>query len=379
MSWDRHAPSQILKTFAPSVLLILAACTSTPSGGNLRHREVFFVGGQYVGDPGKEFMQGQMYVERLTPAQKTKPYPIVMIHGAAQTAVNWMGTPDGRTGWADYFLGKGYEVYLVDQPARGRSAWHPDLNGKLRMFSARQIETQFTASAQLGSWPQAKAHTQWPGSGRQGDPIFDAFYASQVESLQSDVETQNLTQAAGAALLDKIGPAILLTHSQAGLLGWAIGEARPDRVKAIIALEPSGPPFHNVSPGNPKARAFGLTDIPLTYDPPLEKGESLRVEQEKQSAGEGLIACTLQQAPARQLVHFQGIPVMILVGEASYHAPYDHCTAAYLAQAGVKTDFVRLEEVGVRGNGHMSMLEKNNLQVADVIMKWVSEKITNTQ
>lgn len=98
-------------------------------------------------------------------------------------------------------------------------------------------------------WPQAKKHTLWPSDspmkGRRGDPVFDAFFATQVESLASTVETQTLIQAAGTALLDKIGPAIVVTHSQSGPFGWLLADSRPRAVKGIVAVEPSGPPFHN--------------------------------------------------------------------------------------------------------------------------------------
>lgn len=337
-------------------------------------RSFLYAGGQYVGEPGKEVMAGQMYVERLAPREVRQSLPVVLIHGAAQTATNWMQTPDGRKGWAEYFLEQGYVVYIVDQPARGRSVWHPEINGKLRMFTARQIETLFTAAGQLGTWPQAKLHTQWPGSGRKGDPVFDAFYATQVVSLQSDSETQTLAKAAGAALLDRIGPAILLTHSQSGLLGWVIAEARPQLVKAIVALEPSGPPFHNHAPNDPKARAFGVTDVPLAYDPPVASAEEIATERQVTPDGEGLITCTLQKGAPRRLVALSKIPVMLAVAEASYHAPYDHCTAAYLKQAGVPVDFVRLQDKGLKGNGHMVMIEKNNLEIAGFIHGWLASQ-----
>jgi len=338
-------------------------------------RDFFYIGGAYVGEAGKEVMRGQMYVERLQPRQVKSRYPLVLIHGAAQTATNWLSTPDGRKGWADYFVEQGYVVYMVDQPARGRSAWHPDQNGGLRMYTVQQLEKLFTAAKDLGDWPQAKLHTQWPGTGRKGDPVFDAFYASQVESLASDVETQTLTQKAGAALLDKIGPAILLTHSQSGLLGWVIAEARPQLVKGIVALEPSGPPFHNAAPGDPKARAFGITDLPVTYDPPVSEAAQIRTKRQDKADAEGLITCTLQEEPACKLVNFAKIPVMIGVSESSYHAPYDHCTAKYMAQAGVPVEFVRLAEKGIRGNGHMMMIEKNNLEVAAFLDKWMRAKV----
>ena len=85
-------------------------------------RGYFYVGGKYAGEPGKEIMQGQAYVEVLAPKDVRRPYPLVLIHGAFQTATNWMGTPDGRKGWAEYFVEQGYVVYMIDQPMRGRSA-----------------------------------------------------------------------------------------------------------------------------------------------------------------------------------------------------------------------------------------------------------------
>src|SRR5258708_40316042 len=69
------------------------------SGGG--QRGYFYVGGKYVGEPGKEIMQGQVYVEGLAPKDVPRPYPLGLIHGAAPTATNWMGTPDGRKGWAE--------------------------------------------------------------------------------------------------------------------------------------------------------------------------------------------------------------------------------------------------------------------------------------
>ena len=359
-----------------SLVFLLSACASSPDQP-VRSRSFFYVGGSYVGGPGKEIMQGQMYVEKWQPQQVKQPYPLVFIHGAAQTATNWMMTPDGRKGWAEHFLELGYVVYMVDQPARGRSAWHPDVNGKLRMYTAPQLEQLFTASATLGNWPQAKLHTQWPGSGRRGDPTFDAFYATQVESLLSDAETQTLNQAAGAALLDKIGPAILLTHSQSGPLGWVIAESRPQKIKGIVSIEPSGPPFHNNATGNPKARAWGVADIPLTYEPVVTAPEQIKTKVQALPDADGLLACTLQDDPPRQLVNFRQFPILVTVSESSYHAPYDHCTELYLKQAGAQVDFIRLQDKGIRGNGHMVMLEKNNLQIADFLHQWMISNIKN--
>ena len=343
-------------------------------------RGYFYVGGHYAptNEPGKDLMQGQIYVEVLAPKDVRRPYPLVMIHGAAQTATNWMGTPDGRKGWAEYFVEQGYVVYMIDQPMRGRSAWHP-ADGATRMFSAQQEEFQFTASEIVGTWPQAKKHTQWPGEGpskgRKGDPAFDAFYATQVETVISNEVTQAANQTASAALLDKIGPAIILTHSQSGPFGWLIADARPKLVRAIIAIEPAGPPFENSINATGKARAWGVSDIPMTYDPPVKDVSEIAVEREPQADGPDLFACWMQKPPARQLVNLKGIPAVVVVSEASYHATYDHCTVKYLNQAGAKVEFVRLEDKGIHGNGHMVMLEKNNLDIAHLLDQWVLQNV----
>jgi pimeloyl-ACP methyl ester carboxylesterase len=337
-------------------------------------REFFYVGGHYTGAPGKEVMSGQMYVEVLNPQRVTRKYPLVFLHGLSQTATNWLGTPDGRMGWADYFLGQGYVVYLIDQPARGRSAWHPS-DGPLQILSASEIEQRFTATEVSGTWPQAKKHTQWPGEGpkkgQRGDPVFDAFYASQVESLASAEETQRLMQAAGSLLLDKIGQAILITHSQAGPFGWLLADSRPKAVKGIVAIEPGGPPFQNAVVNENPNRAWGVTDIPLAYDPPAQSASDLARVREKQPDAPEIAACWKQADPPRQLPNLKGIPIAIVTTESSQHAVYDHCTSKYLRQAGVENTFLRLEELGIHGNGHMVMLEKNNLEVAAALEKWI--------
>ena len=68
-------------------------------------------------------MTGQLYAEFQIPSKQTHPWPIIMVHGGGQTGTNFTGTPDGREGWAQYFLRQGYAVYVVDQVGRGRSAY----------------------------------------------------------------------------------------------------------------------------------------------------------------------------------------------------------------------------------------------------------------
>jgi hypothetical protein len=146
-------------------------------------------------------------------------------------------------------------------------------------------------------------------------------------------------------------------------------------VKPIVAAEPSGPPFQDTVLGQDRARAWGMTDIPITYDPPITDPSQLQIEQQAAPDKPDLARCWEQKAPAHSLVNLRGIPVMLVTSEASYHAVYDHCTARYLTEAGVNTDFVRLEARGIRGNAHMMMLEKNNLAIAGLITGWLAKNV----
>ena len=353
---------------------IAAAAVAAPALQIAREGYIFAGGHMDTSLPGQP-MVGQLYAEYQIPAHQTHPYPVVMIHGGQQSGTNFTGTPDGREGWAQYFLRHGYAVYVVDQPGRGRAAYNASY-GDLTYPSKDFTEQSFAAPERFKLWPQAHLHNQFPGTGYPGDPSFDAFFQSEEPSIKNFALQQTLMQAAGAALLDKIGPSIILVHSQSGAFAWPIAQARPNLVRAILALEPSGPPVHEViDTGAPnwfkdddKVKISGLGNIPLKYDPPLAEGESLSFQQEAKPAAPDLVQCWSQTEPARKLVSLDKIPVLLLTTEASYHAPYDHCTVAYLRQAGVKVDAVRLVDRGIRGNGHMMMIENNSHAIAALLI-----------
>src|SRR5688572_16386937 len=183
---------------------------------NLETSGYFYVGGRI--DPAVEGspMVGQMYAEYWIPRRLRSPTPVVMIHGGSQTGTNFTGTPDGREGWAQYFLRRGHTVYVVDQVARGRSAHWSQSQGRVAAADLPRTEQRFVAPKRFNMWPQARRHTQCPGTGRPGDRHFDAFYATQFPSLADYGKQQALNRDAGIALLERIGPAILLVHSQSG-------------------------------------------------------------------------------------------------------------------------------------------------------------------
>jgi pimeloyl-ACP methyl ester carboxylesterase len=342
-----------------------------------------FVGGKIDSSVPGSPMTGQMYVEYFIPKTLSHHLPIVMIHGGSQTGTNFTGTPDGREGWAQYFVRRGHAVYVVDQVARGRSAHFSLSQGKVADANLKRTEQRFTAPEKSNLWPQAKLHTQWPGAGQAGDPVFDQFYASQFPSLSSFPKQQELNTAAGIALFDKIGPAVLMIHSQSGTFIWPIADARPNLVKAVIAVEPNGPPVYETEfKGAPEwfadmgnKKLSGLGEMPLTYDPPLKAGEELAFVRQDKPDRPDLVRCWQQAEPARKLKNLAGIPMVIVMSEASYHASYDHCTANYLTQAGVRNTMIKLGEAGIHGNGHMMMLEKNSDDIARVMREWLMKAV----
>ena len=353
----------------------------------LKSASYFYVGGN-IDTKGKGSpIVGHMYVEYMIPQRLRSPYPIVMVHGGNQTGTNFTGTPDGREGWAQYFVRRGYAVYIVDQVARGRSAHWNGYYGEVQPSRLSQVEERFVAPERFPVWPQAKLHTQWPGTGRPGDVNFDQFYAAQAVSIASFPKQQEINPPALIALMEKIGPSILMIHSQSGAFAWPVADKRPDLVKMIVAVEPNGPPVRELQMvGAPDwfkdgttDKLSGLGEVPLNYDPPLGSGERLSFVRQEKADGPDLAHCWLQKEPARKLKNLANIPVVVIQSEASYHAPYDHCTVAYLRQAGVRTDFIRLADHGIRGNGHMMMLEKNSDDIARVMEQWTARQIVNAR
>jgi pimeloyl-ACP methyl ester carboxylesterase len=365
--------------------VVALAQTEKTAPLSIARQGYLFAGGKYSDVKGKKVMNGQLYAEFQIPSKMTHPYPIVMIHGGSQSGSNFTGTPDGREGWAQFFLRAGYAVYVVDQPGRGRASYQSGVYGPLSPdIDIDFTQRRFTAGERYNLWPQAHLHTQWPGAGEPGDPVFDQFLASQVPGISDFPVQQLVSRDAILALLEKIGPAILLTHSQSGTFGWPVADAQPDLVKAIVAVEPNGPPFVDVeNTGAPdwfrdtptKARLWGVTADRLVYAPPAGEASDLVVERQEKADAPDLAKCWLQKAPARQLPNLQKVPILILTSEASYHAAYDHCTVKYLDQAGVHPTWTKLAEIGIKGNGHMMMLEKNNMEIAAVISRWLEKSV----
>ncbi|KAL3590430.1 hypothetical protein FPOAC2_12621 [Fusarium poae] len=311
---------------------------------------------------------------------------------------------------------------IVDLPPSGRSNFlttshytHRDVGLNSSSLKAPAVETTLTAPGIPRApnvplqYERAALHNKWPGTGQRGDPVFAKYCASLVTLHLSKVERQSLAQNALQALLRHVGKSILVGEGAGGNTTWLAADVEPDLVAAAIAIEPVGPPFGTACPreGNPYrklnpfiekqegTRLYGLCDIPITYDPPAHHHEGYDpparepLDLIKVIAPDGRSECFMQRAPddrsnstnkpsgkVRQLINIKKVPCMIVTAHASSHAMYDWAVVAFLMQAGVEVDWVRLEKLGIEGNGHLMFLETNSDGVAQVLHDWISRKAT---
>ena len=245
-------------------------------------------------------------------------------------------TADGRPGWATLFLRDGFAVYVVDRPGLGRSPYHPDIYGAYGPPASFEGFMATLAGPAPDGCPE---HTQWPGGGDRRDPALATFLAWQ-EPFPGDIVRAHEDLREGAVgLLDRIGPSTVLTHSFGAGFGWLALSERPDLVRAIVAVEPTGPPFMTM----PGLGSFthGLAPVPMAFGP---------------ASGERKLG---------------GVPIAVVSAESSGHGHADHATASYLRECGADVDELHLGELGIHGNGHAMMLEKNNAEIAALITRWI--------
>jgi pimeloyl-ACP methyl ester carboxylesterase len=267
--------------------------------------------------------------------------PLILVHGGGGQGLDMLATPDGREGWATLFLRRGFPVYVVDRPGMGRSPYHPAVYGQQGPPAVHGgLVASFAGPAPAG----LPEHTQWPGDGSREDPALAQFLAGQ-ESLPGNlVAAHEAMRDGAAALLDRIGPSVVLTHSMGGPFGWLAADVRWEQVRAIVAVEPVGPPFV-LLPGIGKVR-YGLTAIPVSYGTDEVGGEA------KLTLGD--------------------LPIAVVTAESSGHGAADRQTAEYLRRCGARVTEMRLAELGIRGNGHAMMLERNNDEIVTAITNWIS-------
>lgn len=321
---------------------LLAGCTQAPIA--LQDMGSFHIGGRELtvsGKPVKEvtFAPGgvpakvdpngvyqveQMYVQYFIPQNARGTLPLLMWHGGGLTGVTYETTPDGREGWLNYFVKKGWAVYNSDAVERGRAGWTDSFKGEPVFLTKENPFERFRIGAGPGSYNKdsskmkALPGSQFPLEG------YDNFTKQNVPRWTT---TDEAIIAAYTALVDKVCPCVVLVHSQAGQFGQKVAQARPDKVKALVLVEPAGL-------GDP-SQLDRLKNTPIL----TVYGDFI----EQDSRWPTIRANQLKQLDA-------------------------------VRAAGGRADVVNLPQAGITGNSHMMMMDKNNLQVADLIQGWLEKQ-----
>lgn len=279
-------------------------------------------------DPNGTFWSGQMYVHYVRLVERRAPYPLLLWHGGAMTGAVWESTPDGRPGWQSLFLRCGHDVYVADAVERGRAGWSrfPEIfPGEPFFRSAREAWTLFRMGPDHGYAPAFADRCPFV---EQRFP-----HAALDELAKSFVPRWNGTEqralSAYLEMLDRLGPSVVVAHSQGGAFAWDAALARPDLVRGLVLVEPGGAP-----------------------DP-----------------------CRLDVA---QLAH---IPILCVWGDNLGEVPFWRRAAARVRNACAVIDesggditWLDLPAEGVRGNSHLLMMDDNSDAIAARIQAWLASR-----
>lgn len=295
-------------------------------------------GGQTLhGDHARVFYQVPVNARKL---------PLVMWHGFGQFSKTWETTADGREGYQNLFLRRQFATYLIDQPRRG-AAGRGTVGGTV---SATPDEQRWFNTFRVGVWPDYFPGVQFS---RSRDALDQYFRAMTPDTGPIDA---NVTSDAVSALFDKIGPAILVTHSHSGGMGWLAAMKNP-RIRAIVSYEP-GSGFVFPEGELPPAMASAAGALEPVGIPPAE------------------------------FMKLTKIPIIIYYGDFIPKAPMANPGqdgwrvrlamakrwAETINRHGGDAKVVHLPEIGIRGNTHFPFSDLNNVQVADLMSKFLAEK-----
>ncbi len=321
----------------------------SPEGAhmNLRSMGSFHVGGREVaisGKPVKEVLLTpggvpvkldpngiydveQMYVQYFLPAERRGGWPMLMWHGGGLTGVTYETTPDGRPGWLHAFVQRGWDVYNSDAMERGRSGWAPlpeVFKGDPVLQTKPSAFERFRIGAGEGSYNDDLSRARVLPGNQFPVASYDNFVKQQVPRWTT---TDEAILRAYVAEIDRVCPCVIVFHSQAGQFGFRAAQARPDKVKALVAIEPSG------------------------------FGEDSRMDA------------------------YRNIPVLAIYGDyieqdarwptirRNGHRFYEKIRAA-----GGQVEEVDLPTRGIHGNSHMLMMDRNNADVAALIQQWLERQ-----
>ena len=301
----------------------------------------FFVGGEKKSltntkAPG-EITVNQMYVQYQIPPRGNQHLPVVMVHGCCLSSKTWETTPDGRMGWAEYFVRKDRSVYLADQSSRARSGFDPSILNAVRSGAVppSQLPNVIAASHQT-AWQVFRFGKEFGKPFADGQfPIeaVDELYKQMIPDLNAFLPSPNPTWKNMADLAVRLKGAILIGHSESGFFPEQAALVDPSGIKGNISIEM---PCPVLTP----AQIARLAKIPT-------------------------------------LIMFGDHLADVQGGPASWMASYEGCDklVQQLKAAGGDAEMMYLPKMGIKGNSHMLMQDRNSDQLADLILAWIDKHV----
>lgn len=334
-------------TMCMSAALLLASCSNDNKVLRIAEQGSFAVGGTVLTDSlGHKYHGDHAYVFYQKPVDARK-YPLVFAHGVGQFSKTWETTPDGREGFQNIFLRRRFFTYLVDQPRRGNAGRSTEAVTITPTFDEESWFNRF----RVGIWPDYFEGVQFSRDKEALNQYFRQMTPN-IGTVDFEVYSDGY-----AALFDKIGPAIFVTHSQGGPVGWRTF-LKTENVKAIVSYEPGG-------------------QVPFPEGMLPEEGKYVTLSK----THEGI------EVPMDVFLKYTKIPIIIYYGDnlpETDERPelYEwtrrlHLTrkwAALLNEHGGDATVIHLPEIGLRGNTHFPFSDLNNVEVADHLSKWLHEK-----
>jgi pimeloyl-ACP methyl ester carboxylesterase len=313
----------------------------------LKSQGSFYVGGEEVtqtavenGGVAGHIMINQMYVRFMVPQGGTK-VPVVLTHGGGLSGKSYETTPDGRMGWDEYFARQGHPVYIPDQVGRARSSFNPATYNNVRagvVPPASQANISRTTAER--AWAMFRMGpvlgTPFPDTQYPVD-AFDQFGNQGTADLTANLPSPNPTIKALSDLATKLNGAVLLGHSQSFFLTLSAALLNPTVIRGLVLIETVG-----------CANSAAYTDAQIA---------------------------TLATMPI--LVEFGDHLDSPDPGAAGYGPAFVACNAfiARINAASGNAQMLHPPALGIHGNTHMIMQDKNNLQIADLILKWIDENV----
>ncbi|HLI85657.1 MAG TPA: hypothetical protein VKV17_17210 [Bryobacteraceae bacterium] len=304
----------------------------------------FFVGGETKRLPAvsqtapeQDITVNQMYVQYQIPVNGARHVPVVMVHGCCLSSKTWETTPDGRMGWNEYFVRKGRAVYLADQSSRARSGFDPSVFEAVKSGSApaSRLPNILAASHQV-AWTVFRfgpAFNQPFPDGQFPVEAVDELYKQMIPDLNATLPSPNPTWTNMAALAKRLHGAVLMGHSESGFFPEQAALIDAAGIKGMISIEMPCPTLS-------AEQIAALAKIPTL----VMFGDHLD---------------DVQGGPANWATSFAGCRKFV-----------DQVKAA-----GGDAEMMHLPEMGIRGNSHMLMQDKNNLQLADLILGWLDNHV----